>query len=63
MLSGQEFGKRMKKQIKANGYGMECLAEAPFGMTAPLGNACRVDGRFRRDRLDFAACAGSLTCR
>ncbi|MFT6462308.1 hypothetical protein [Maricaulis maris] len=53
----------MKKQMKAEGYGMECPAEAPLGMIASLGKACRFDGRIRRDRLDFAACAGSLTCR
>ncbi|MDF1768968.1 hypothetical protein [Maricaulis sp.] len=53
----------MKKQIKANGYGMDCQVEAPFGLTAPLGNACRFDGRYRRNRFLFADCAGSQPCR
>lgn len=53
----------MKKQMKAYGYGTDGPVKAPLGVRAALGNACRFDGRIRRDRLDFAACAGSLTCR
>ncbi len=52
----------MKKQMKAYGYGMDRPVKARLGLSAALGNACRFDGRFRRDRLDFAACAGSHTC-
>ncbi|WP_158025572.1 hypothetical protein [Maricaulis sp. W15] len=52
----------MKKQMKANGYGVEGPVEAPLGVAASLGNACRIDGRIRRNRLVFADCAGSQPC-